>query len=218
MPDHADSLRSLRARKLHAPATLNNRAPILEVLQSVLPEHALVLEVGAGTGEHAVHFAAALPGVWWQPTDPDPDALASIAAHVGSAGRANVGEPFRLDVRQLPWPGIGAATLDAVVAINVIHIAPWETCCALIGGASLALKPDGLLYLYGPFKRDGRHTAVSNALFDEQLQQMNPAYGVRDLADVARLAADAGLLWEREVAMPANNLSLVLRKPPTAAD
>ncbi len=135
MPDHADSLRSLRARKLHAPATLNNRAPILEVLQSVLPEQALVLEVGAGTGEHAVHFAAALPGVWWQPTDPDPDALASIAAHVGSAGRANVGEPFRLDVRQLPWPGIGAATPVAVAAFKVIHIVATETSCALIGGA-----------------------------------------------------------------------------------
>ena len=212
MPESAESLPASGPRKLHAPAARRNRAPILEVLQAVLPADAMVLEVGAGSGEHAVHFAAALPRVCWQPTDPDPDALASIAAHVADAGLANVRQTFRLDVRLLPWPGVAAATVDAVVAINVIHIAPWETCCGLIAGAGQALRPDGLLYLYGPFKREGRHTADSNASFDAQLRRMDQTYGVRDVTDVARLASAAGLVWEREVAMPANNLSLLFRQ------
>lgn len=198
--------------KRHAPATLRNREPILDVLTAVLPAAGEVLEVGAGTGEHAVYFAAALPAIRWQPTDPDPESLASIAAYAAEANLANLAPPLRLDARAQPWPGIADATLDAVAAINVIHISPWETCCGLITGASAALKPGGVLYLYGPYKRDGQHTAPSNAQFDQQLRQTNPAWGVRDLADILALATDAGLAFEREVTMPANNLSVVLRK------
>lgn len=198
--------------KLHAPATLRNRGPILSVLEEVLPHKGMLLEIGAGTGEHAVYFATALPELRWQPTDPDADALASIALHAADAGLPNLQRPFRLDVRIQPWPGIEEATVDAVLAINVIHIAPWETCLGLVQGAARVLKPEGALILYGPFKRDGRHTAASNALFDLQLQDMNPAYGVRDLTEVAGIAADAGLPLERQVAMPANNLTVVFRK------
>lgn len=198
--------------KRHAPATLRNRGPILEVLKAVLPEAGGVLEVGAGTGEHAVYFAAALPAIRWQPTDPDLEALASITAYASDAGLANLPPPLQLDARARPWPSMADVMFDAVVAINVIHISPWEACCGLITGAVAALKPGGLLYLYGPYKRDGRHTAPSNALFDQQLRDADPAWGVRDLADVLALAADAGLTFDREVAMPANNLSVVLRK------
>lgn len=212
LPTYGEPLLSTGPRKLHAPATLRNRQPILDVLRSVVSDVGVVLEVGAGTGEHAVYFAAALPRVTWQPTDPDPDALSSIAAYAADAGLANLRPAYALDTRALPWAGVGEATVDAVVAINVIHISPWDVCRGLIAGAAGALKPDGRLVLYGPFKRDGRHTAASNARFDQQLRAMNPTYGVRDLGDVAGMAADWGLAIDREVAMPANNLTLVLRK------
>jgi SAM-dependent methyltransferases len=198
--------------KLHAPATLRNRGPIRSVLEEVLPPEGEVLEIGAGTGEHAVYFATALPGLRWLATDPNAESLASIAAYAAGAGLPNLPRPLRLDVRSRPWPGVGEASVDAVVAINVIHIAPWETCLGLIHGAARVLKPEGALILYGPFKQDGRHTAASNALFDLQLQDMNPAYGVRDLGEVSSVAADVGLSMERQVAMPANNLTIVFRK------
>lgn len=212
VPANAETPPITGSCKRHAPATLRNRGPILEVLKAVLPEAGDVLEVGAGTGEHAVYFAASLPAIRWQPTDPDPEALASITAYAADASLANLPPPLQLDARARPWPSMADVMFDAVVAINVIHISPWETCCGLITGAVAALKPGGLLYLYGPYKRDGRHTAPSNAQFDQQLRQTNSAWGVRDLADVLALAADAGLTLDREVAMPANNLSVVLRK------
>lgn len=212
MPSGFDVRPSEGPRKLHAPATLRNRAAILEVLQDILPETGAVLEVGAGSGEHAVYFAQALPGVLWQPTEAEPECLASITAYVADAALANLRPPFRLDARALPWAGIRAGGFDAVVAINVVHISPWATCCGLIAGATAALTADGILFLYGPYKREGRHTAVSNALFEEQLWAMDPRFGVRDVADVAAEARLAGLDLEREVLMPANNLSLVFRK------
>lgn len=194
----------------HAPATARNREPILEVLRGALPSTGLVLEVASGTGEHVVHLAATLgPRLAWQPSDPDPEARASIDAWATSAGLVNVRPAIALDTRVANWP-IGRA--DAVLAVNMIHIAPWAAAIGLFDGASRILPPGGLLYLYGPFRRDGRHTAPSNAAFDESLSRQDPAWGVRDLEAVAALADDAGFGAPAIVAMPANNLSLLFRR------
>jgi SAM-dependent methyltransferase len=190
----------------HAPATQRNRAPILAVLRRVLPATGLVVEIASGTGEHAAFFAAALPGVAWQPTDVDPDALPSIAAWC--EGVANVRAPLVLDVER-PWP-IDRA--DAVVCINMIHISPWTAGEAMLRGAGRVLSPGGVLYLYGPYRRDGAHTAPSNAAFDAYLRAQDPRWGVRDLETVVATAAGAGLVHEETVEMPANNLSVVLRR------
>ena len=195
----------------YAPATLRNRAPIREVLREVLPEQGHVLEVGAGSGEHAVFFAAAFPAIVWQPTDADPECLASIAAWRAEARLPNLRPPLRLDVQASPWPSVAEQSFDAVVSINMIHIAPWEACRGLMAGAAKALRSRGVLLLYGPFMIDGRHTAPSNAAFDASLKAMNPRFGVRDVAAVSQEAALSGLALETQIRMPANNLALVLR-------
>ncbi len=203
------------AARLHAPAAERNREPILAVLREVLPERGTVLEIAAGTGQHAVHFAAALPDLSWQPTDADPPSLASIAAWVAHAALPNLRAPLALDVRAARWPvdtPDALAELDAVVCINMIHIAPWEAACALIAGAAARLRDGGVLVLYGPYRRDGAHTAPSNAAFDAQLRGRDPSWGVRDLEAVQALARDAGLTAERVVPMPANNFCVVLRR------
>jgi hypothetical protein len=198
----------------HAPATRRNREPILAVLERWLP-HALpagsnlVLEVAAGTGEHAAFFAPRFPGLTWQPTDRDADALASIADWVTQSGAPNLRPPLRLDVRERPWPVEKAA---AVFCANMIHIAPWECCGALMAGAGRVLEPGGVLILYGPFKVGGVHTAPSNQAFDADLRARDPAWGVRDLEEVGRLARAAGLDHLDTVAMPANNLTVVWRR------
>jgi SAM-dependent methyltransferase len=191
---------------LTAPAVARNRDPILAVLRRVLPVRGTVLEVASGTGEHAVHFAAALPGLAWQPTDVDADALGSIAAHRRSAQLPNLLPALELNAAALPWP---VPRVDAVVAINMIHIAPWAAAEGLMAGAARVLAPAGVLYLYGPFKENGRHTAPSNAAFDASLRACDPQWGVRDLGEVAALAARHGLDFAERIAMPANNLSLV---------
>jgi hypothetical protein len=194
-----------------APATQRNRGPILEVLREVLPAQGLVLEVASGSGEHAIHFAAELPELEWQPSDPDADARTSITAWLSAAGNpTNIRPPLDLDVHRDPWPLHGA---DAVVCINMLHIAPWSACSALFQGAGRLLPEAGVLYLYGPYKRDAKHTAPSNAAFDRDLRLRNPAWGVRDLADVESVARAAGLGLTQILPMPANNLSLVFRKP-----
>ena len=193
---------------LTAPAVARNRDPILAVLRRVLPVSGSVLEVASGTGEHAVHFAAALPGLAWQPTDIDADALRSIAAYRRSAQLPNLLPALELDAAAPPWP---VARADAVVAINMIHIAPWAAAQGLMAGAARVLAPAGVLYLYGAFKENGRHTAPSNAAFDASLRASDPEWGVRDLAEVAALAATHGLDFAERIAMPANNLSLVFR-------
>jgi SAM-dependent methyltransferase len=198
--------------KRHAPATLRNREPIRAVLESVLPRAGRVIEIGAGTGEHAIHLAAAFPQLDWLPTDPDPEALASIAAWARESPLPNLLPPARLDARQHPWPVTAGGDIEAVICINMIHIAPWEACLGLLAGAGHALRPAGVLFLYGPFMRDGRHTAPSNAAFDESLKRMDPRFGVRDLAQVTAAAAACGLVAVREVAMPANNLAIVFRR------
>ena len=193
----------------HAPATARNREPILAVLRRVLPAHGLVLEIASGTGEHAAFFAAALPAIEWQPTDVDPAALDSIAARREAAGIANLRAPLALDVTSEPWPVDRA---DAIVCINMIHISPWRATEALLDGAAHVLPAGGTLYLYGPVRVGGAHTAPSNAAFDADLRARNPAWGVRDLEAVAAEAAAREIEVVETVAMPANNLSVVLRR------
>jgi SAM-dependent methyltransferase len=193
----------------HAPSAERNREPILAVLERVLPATGTVLEIASGTGQHAIHFAAALPHLVWQPSDLDDEARASIAAWTAHSGLANVRPPLALDVRDASW-GIEAAA--AIVCINMIHISPWASAQALIGGAGRLLGAGGVLVLYGPYRRGGAHTAPTNAAFDEQLQRRNPAWGVRDMEDVVALADAAGFDADEPVEMPANNFSLVFRK------
>jgi SAM-dependent methyltransferase len=192
-----------------APATARNREPILDVLKRHLPASGLVLEIASGTGEHALHNAAALPGLRWQPTDPDPEALASIAAWRASAALANLLAPLRLDAaRPESWPVNRA---DAIVNINMIHIAPWAAAQGLMAGAGRVLPSGGLLFLYGPFIEADIETAPGNLAFDASLKTRNPAWGIRRLDAVAELAAAHGLELQARIAMPANNLTLVFR-------
>ncbi|ALP64674.1 DUF938 domain-containing protein [Paraburkholderia caribensis] len=193
----------------HAPSAERNREPILAVLERVLPATGTVLEIASGTGQHAIHFAAALPDLVWQPSDLDGEARASIAAWTAHSGLTNVRPPLAIDVRDASW-GIEAAA--AIVCINMIHISPWASAQGLIGGAGRLLGPGGVLFLYGPYRRGGAHTAPTNAAFDDQLQRRNPAWGVRNMEDVMALAEAAGFDADEPIAMPANNFSLVFRK------
>jgi SAM-dependent methyltransferase len=191
----------------NAPAALRNRVPILDVLRGVLPAAGTVLEIASGTGQHAAFFAGALPDLTFQPSDPDPEARASIAAWC--ACLPNVRPPLALDVTAPRW---GIARADAVLCINMIHIAPWAACEGLMRGAAHVLPPGGVLVLYGPYRLEGRHTAPSNAAFDQSLRMQNPAWGVRDVEAVLAEAERHGLALDRRVAMPANNQSVVLRR------
>jgi hypothetical protein len=191
-----------------APAASRNREPILAVLREWLPQAGMVLEVASGTGEHAVCFAEALPGLVWQPTDRDAAALESIAAWREQSGLVNLLPPIPLDAAGA-WPEVRA---DAVVAINMIHISPWASTMGLMAGAGRVLLLGGVLFLYGPYREHGAHTAPSNAEFDASLRSRDVAWGVRDMEDVVAAAASAGLGLVARVAMPANNLSLVFRR------
>ncbi len=192
---------------LHAPATLRNREPILRVLQTVLPDTGEILEIASGTGEHVTFFAGCFPLLTWQPSDPDRSACRSIEAHITRSGVPNVRPPLDLDVYARPWPMPRAS---AILCINMLHIAPWSATAALFAGAAELLSAEAPLYIYGPFKRSGQHTAASNAEFDQTLRSHNPAWGVRDLNDVAAAAAPAFQLSD-VIAMPANNLSVIFR-------
>lgn len=194
---------------LDSPSTHRNRDPILDVLKRVLPTRGLVLEIASGTGQHAAYFAAALPHLLWQPSDMVPKHLQSIAAWRAQGNLPNLLVPVAIDVEQWPWPIEHA---DAVVNINMIHIAPWSACAALMRGAAAVLGPGSPLFLYGPFKRGGAHTAPSNEAFDERLRAEDPAWGVRDLDEVAQLAAEQGFTLSEIVAMPANNLSIIFMR------
>jgi SAM-dependent methyltransferase len=196
--------------KRQAPAAARNRQPILDVLRPRLSPSGLVLEVASGSGEHALFFAEAMPGLVFQPTDPDAEARASIDAWVADSGLANLRPAVALDAAAPAWP---IAAADAVLCCNMIHISPWTSAIGLVAGAARILPPGGLLYLYGPYRRNGRHTAPSNAAFDEDLRRRDPAWGVRDLEAVAALAADSGFGPPEVVEMPANNLSVLFRRP-----
>ncbi len=196
-------------KRQFAPAPGRNRDAILAVLERVLPETGLMIEIGAGSGQHAAWFAPRFPGLAWQPTEPDPDARASIAAWAAAADVPNLRPPLDLDVTGNPWPVTEA---DAVFSANMIHIAPWQCCLGLMAGAGRILTARGIAVLYGPFHRDGKPTAPSNADFDASLKSRDPAWGVRDLGDVTQAALDNGLTLEETVDMPANNLMAIFRR------
>lgn len=193
----------------HAPAALRNCDPILAVLREELPASGVVLEIASGTGEHAVRFARALPGLAWQPSDPSPQARASIAAWAAEEGPANLRAPLELDAAAAHWP---LEQADAIVCINMVHISAWEATEGLMNGAGRVLPPGGVLYLYGPYLRAGHPLEPSNAAFDESLRARDPRWGLRRLEDVAACAQSNGLELARVVEMPANNLSVIFRK------
>jgi cyclopropane fatty-acyl-phospholipid synthase-like methyltransferase len=193
----------------HSPSTARNREPILAVLKRVLAPSARVLEIASGSGEHAVFVARAMPELTWQTSDPDAEARASIAAWIAEEGLGNVLPPRAIDVRETVWGVESDAPYDAIVSINMIHISPWEATLGLLAGASRLLRQGGVLYTYGPYMREGRHTAPSNAAFDASLRARDSSWGVRDVADVQSAAENQGLALREVVEMPANNLSLV---------
>ena len=203
MPDMIEDARR------HSAAAARNAAPILAQLQRLLPPSGLLLEVASGTGQHAAHCSAGLPGWRWLPSDFDADALPSIAAWCAASER--VAKPQVLDVTQAHWPGV-PASVDAIFCANMIHIAPWACCGGLMQGTARHLAPAGLLLTYGPYLEDDVATAPGNAAFDADLRARNPAWGLRRLQDVANEAARAGLVLHERVAMPANNLLLAWRR------
>lgn len=190
----------------HAPATVRNREAITAVLTDVLPVSGLILEIASGSGEHVAHFARELPGHHWQPSDPDPSALASIAAW--TEGLANVRPPIAIDAAAADW-GIDHA--DAMLCINMVHISPWAATLGLLAGAARLLPSDRPLILYGPYRRHGVQTAPSNEAFDDSLRARDPAWGLRHVEAMTEAAAAHGLTFDRLIEMPANNLMLVYR-------
>jgi hypothetical protein len=209
----------------YAAATERNRQAILTVLQQVLPPTGTVLELASGTGQHAVFFAPRLSPRCWLPSDPDPRLRDSIEAWRASEPAENLLPPLAIDACQPVWPveddclddprasgRLKLPPITAIVNINMIHIAPWEACLGLLAGAQRILPVGGILYLYGPFQRQGQHTAPSNAHFDDWLRTQNPAWGVRNLETVSAAAAACRLQPQTMVEMPANNLSVVFEK------
>jgi hypothetical protein len=200
------------AEVLESPAAERNKQPIAAVLARVLPATGLVLEVASGTGQHAEHFARTLPALTWQPTEADADMLAALGARVQRAALPNLLAPLAFDVHDAQRPVVSAASVAAIFCSNMIHIAPWSACAALLAHAELWLTPGAPLVLYGPFKRDGAHTAPSNAAFDADLRRRNPTWGLRDLEDVVELARRHAIALVEVVAMPANNVTVVLQR------
>lgn len=195
--------------KRHAPATLRNRDAIAAVLGDWLPASGTVLEVASGSGEHAVHFAAAFPKLGWQPSDPDPAALVSIGAWSAEAGLPNIAAPLHLDASAPDWP-LGHA--DALLCINMVHISPWAATLGLFAGAARLLGPGAPLILYGPYIEAAVATADSNLAFDASLRSRNPAWGLREVEAVVDAAARHGFRFAERRAMPANNLMLLFRR------
>jgi SAM-dependent methyltransferase len=192
--------------RLYLPHVTRNREPILSVLSRVLPSKGLVLEVASGSGEHAAYFARALPSLLWQATDCDPQGLASIAAHRAAAKAPNLLAPLPLDATSSEWP---VQRADAIVCINMVHIAPWAAAQGLMAGARRLLPVGGVAYLYGPYRIEGRHTAQTNHAFDTWLRSQNSRWGVRDVSEMVDLAAENGFDLVETVPMPANNLSII---------
>jgi len=199
-------------QRMFSPSAARNSAPILAVIKRVLPTTGLVLEIGCGTGEHAVCFAEAMPNVTWQPSDMDTDSRASTASWIKFAGLKNILAPLDINVCSTLWGVEETAPLDAIVSINMIHIAPWAACLGLFTGAGRLLRDGGLLVLYGPFMRGGVHNSPSNADFDASLKARNPSWGVRDLADLERVGEASGLSLREMTEMPSNNAIVVFSK------
>ena len=197
----------------YALATQRNREPILEILSEVLRHNSNILEIASGTGEHAVYFASKLKSCRWIPSDTNVMSWESIVAWKKAESVANLALPLLIDVTQANWQQqVANEKIDAVVNINMIHIAPWEACLGLMEGAKEILSPGGVLYLYGPYKRNGEHTAPSNAQFDRSLRDRNPSWGVRDLETVVEVAAAQNLRLQQVIDMPANNLSVIFSR------
>jgi len=199
--------------RLFAAATERNREPILAVLERVLPSEGAVLEIGSGTGQHAVFLAPRLKPRLWQPSDPDPRSRVSIVAWQTHSPSDNLLPPLELDACTPVWPmeETGELPIVAIASINMIHIAPWQACLGLIAGAGRILPVGGILYLYGPFKQAEHPTAPSNQAFDEMLRARDPSWGIRDLSEVIQTANEHQLLLLETVPMPANNLSVIFQ-------
>lgn len=206
----------VRNGRLDAPAFHRNGMALREVVTELLGSRTGdLVEIGSGTGQHAALLSSALPDINYWPTDPDESHVASIDAWRGHAAGDNLMPATQLDVREDPWRLAGQPVQDrsltAILCFNVIHIAPWDVALALLKAAGKLLAADGFLVLYGPFMRNGSHTAPSNAAFDQSLKLRNPEWGVRDLQDVAAAARKAGLERHAIFEMPANNLTVVFR-------
>jgi SAM-dependent methyltransferase len=185
-----------------------NKQPILDVLRQLLPEHGNALEIASGTGQHVAWFAAASPGWTWQPSDATPDAIADIESRRAQQDLPNVRRPVAIDVTAPAWP-LDGARFDLVYCANMLHIAPWRCCAALMQGSARHLAPGGVLVTYGPYFEEGVPTSTGNLAFDEDLRARDPAWGIRRREDVEAVAAEAGLRLAARYAMPANNLLLV---------
>ncbi len=202
---------SAKARMCY-PAANRNREPILEVLREALIHPGVVLEIASGTGQHAVHMARHLPHIQWQPSDCSSEALASIAEWQREAQLKNLQAPVALDACSDHWGFESPPKPIAIVCCNMVHIAPWRATLGLIAGAGRCLDPGGLLFLYGPYMVDGTYNASSNADFDHSWRARNPEWGLRELTEIQRLAAEVDLVYERIVDMPANNYCVLFRK------
>ena len=195
--------------RLTSPSADRNKDPILAAIGPWLPARGTVLEIASGSGQHIVHFARSRPDLDWQPSDPSAQARASIAEWTGAAGLPNLRTVLALDVTDPDWPPLRA---DAILCINMIHVAPWAATLGLLAHAAALLPPDGPLILYGPYRRAGIPTAPSNEAFDQDLRARDPAWGLRDLDQVTGEAAARGFLAASVEAMPANNLTVVFRR------
>lgn len=195
--------------KLNYPATQRNKHAILDALRSHLPATGTVLEIASGSGQHAVHFASELPHLTWQPSSLEAEERASIAAYQRDHAVANMRPPVALDVTQDPWP---LQTADAVVCINMIHIAPWTASEALFAGAARLLSSGAPLITYGPYRFNGRHVSESNVAFDASLRQRDERWGIRDVDTLEALGRETGFSRETTLALPANNHLLVWRR------
>jgi SAM-dependent methyltransferase len=221
MPEYvvnfADTQTADQEGRLDAPSFLRNREPIWSVLGPFLADHSGdALELGSGTGQHVVDFAARAPGIRWQPSDPAAEHLRSIEGWRRTSGLANVRAPIAIDLSVPDWPSQVVATdhgsMIAILCINVLHISPWRVSENLLAGVPRLLRPDGRLFIYGPFKRGAAHTAPSNAAFDASLRAGNPEWGLRDMDDLGMLAERAELRLADAMAMPANNFVLVFER------
>jgi len=195
--------------KLSSPSALRNRGPIAELLRHILPDSGTVLEIASGSGEHVIHFARLFPNLVWQPSDPSPEARASVQDWVKSESLANVLPPLDVDASAEIWP---IAAADAMIAINMVHISPWTATQGLLGGAGKLLPSGGVLVLYGPYRCQGQPLVPSNADFDASLRARNPEWGIRLLEDVESLAKKSGLTLTSVTEMPANNLGVVFTR------
>lgn len=195
--------------KQHAPQADRSKGPIVDVLRRVLPDYGIVLEIGSGTGQHVMHFARELPGIEWQPSDYDQVAVASVDSYRREARLPNLREPLLLEVRKRTW---GNGLLDGVLGINLVHVTSWSVCEGLFDGARRHLRPDGVLFLYGPFKQGGGFESAEDEALDAALRARNPDWGLRDLEAVVALGRVRGLIVEQVVDMPGGDLGVVFRK------